>query len=210
MPRGSYIPFTAQQEQIIKDQFLAKPVKQLARQVGSTGGRIMRFLKKNNLDIPQALIEQRKRDSYKKKGDVPFNKGKKQIEYMSSQAIARTKITRFKKGNAPHNTNPEGNGAIVLRKDNSGRIYKYIRIKKNEWHLYHRVLWERNHGKIPDNHVIFFKDGDSLNTTIDNLSLITMKENMLRNSKHNYPQEIIPSMVLISQINSKLKKIQNG
>jgi hypothetical protein len=130
MPKGYFKPFTKKQEQKIKDEFLLKPVKRLARELGCTYGRIMRFLKKNNLEIPKALIEKRKLDSRKKKGDVPFNKGKKQIDYMTNEAIERSKKTRFKKGNKPHNANPQGNGAIVLRKDVSGRFYKYIRIKK--------------------------------------------------------------------------------
>ena len=45
MPKGYYIPFTKEQEQKIKDEFLLKPVKRLADELGATYGRIMRFLK---------------------------------------------------------------------------------------------------------------------------------------------------------------------
>lgn len=210
MPKGYFKPFTKKQEQKIKDEFLLKPVKRLADEVGCTYGRIMRFLKKNDLEIPKALIEQRKLDSRKKKGDVPFNKGKKQTDYMTADAIKRTKKTRFKKGNEPHNTNPKGNGAIVTRQDTSGRSYKYIRIKKGVWDLYHRIVWEKVNGKIPDNHLVVFKDDNTENTTIKNLELITMTENMYRNSKHNYPKEIIPSLVLNKQLENKLNTLQNG
>jgi hypothetical protein len=210
MPKGHFTPFTKQQEQKIKDEFLLKPVKRLADEVGCTYGRIMRFLKKNSLEIPKALIEQRKLDSRKKKGDVPFNKGKKQTDYMTTDAIKRTKKTRFKKGNEPHNTNPKGNGAIVTRQDTSGRSYKYIRIKTGVWDLYHRIVWEKANGKIPDNHLVVFKDDNTENTTIENLELITMTENMYRNSKLNYPKEIIPSLLLNKKIENKLNTLQNG
>lgn len=210
MPKGYFTPFTETQKQTIKNEYLQKPVKRLADELNTTYGRIMRFLKKNDLEIPRELIEQRKLDSRKKKGDVPFNKGKKQTDYMTVDAIKRTKQTRFKKGNEPHNTNPQGNGAIVTRQDASGRSYKYIRIKKGVWELYHRIIWENKNGKIPDNHLVVFKDDNTENTTIENLELITMTENMYRNSKHNYPKEIIPSLVLNKQLENKLNTLKNG
>lgn len=43
-----------------------------------------------------------------KKGHTTFNKGKKMHEYMSQEAIERTKATRFKKGNIPPNHKPIG------------------------------------------------------------------------------------------------------
>lgn len=209
MPKGHFMPFTKQQEVKIKNEFLLKPVKRLADEVGATYGRIMRFLKKNGLEIPKEVIEKRKKDSQKRKGDVPFNKGKKQIDYMSSEAIKRTQKTRFKKGNEPHNTNPKGDGAIVTRKDTEEISYKYIRISKGVWDLYHRVVWKRVNGKIPKNHLIIFKDGNTENTSIENLKLISMTENMYRNSKHNYPKEIIPSLILLKQLKTKLNNLNN-
>lgn len=210
MPKGQFIPFTENQIQFIKNSYLNIPIKNIGLQTGATYGRVMRFLNNNNLIIPAAIIEQRKMDSRKKKGDIPFNKGKKQIQYMSAAAIEKTKATRFQKGNEPHNTKKEGNGTIASRKDKTGRIYKHIRIKKGVWELYHRWLWERENGKIPEGYLIVFKDENTLNTTIENLEIITMAENMYRNSKHNYPQEVIPSLVLSKQIETKLKTLQNG
>lgn len=210
MPKGKYIPFTKKQERKIRDDYLKLPVKRLADEMNCSFGRIMRFLKNNNLEIPRDIIEKRVLDSRKKKGEIPFNKGKKQVDYMSLSAIEKSKKTRFKKGNKPHNTNSIGNGAVVGRKDKTGNIYMYIRLKLSLWVLYHRYVWEEVHGKIPDKHVLVFKDGDSTNCNIENLELITMAENMYRNSKYNYPKEIIPSQVLTNQLENKLKKIQNG
>ena len=207
MPRGFFTPFTKQQEKQIKNEFLLKPVKRLADEIGCTYGRIMRFLKKNNLEIPRDLIEQIKLDSRKKKGDVPFNKGKKQVDYMTADSIMKSKKTRFKKGLKPHNTTPQGNGAIVTRQDSFGRKYKYIRIREGVWELYHRIVWKKEKGKIPDNYLVVFKDNNTENTTIENLELITMTENMYRNSIHDYPREIIPSLILIKQLKNKLQDV---
>ena len=210
MPTGHYIPLTQKQEERIKLEFLLKPVKTLAGELGTSHGRIMRFLKKNDLEIPKELIEQRKLDSRRKKGDIPFNKGKKQIDYMTPEAIEKSKKTRFKKGDVPHNTNKEGDGAIVTRIETSNITYKYIRISKGVWELYHRIVWEKHNGKIPDNFIVAFKDGNTENTNIENLELITRTENMYRNSKLNYPREVIPSLVLSKKLEHKLKTLQNG
>lgn len=207
MPKGKFTPFTLQEEQKIKDEYLIKSMKGLARELGVSDTRIKRFLKINGLVIPRELIEQRIADSRKKKGDVPFNKGKKQTDFMTPEAIAKTKATRFKKGHLPFNSKRDG--TISIREDTrTGISYKYIRVKKNVWDLYHRHIWEQHYGKIPEDMIVVFKDGDSLNTALENLELITMSENMLRNSKHNYPKEIIPTMVLMSKINNKLKQLE--
>lgn len=57
-----------------------------------------------------------------KKGHIPTNKGKKQIEYMTPEGIEKTKATRFQKGQLP--TNTLHNYAITQRTDSKGRTYK--------------------------------------------------------------------------------------
>lgn len=209
MGKGYWEPFTESDEKKIKKEYLTKPVKRLASEIGTTYGRIMRYLNNNGLEIPREIIEKRKKESQIKKGTPSFNKGKKQSEYMSKAAILRTQKTRFKKGNRPHNINPSGNGAIVTRKDTSGKEYKYIRMDIGVWDLYHRVVWERENGPIPKNKIVVFKDGDTSNTSLGNLKLITRTENMYKNSVHNYPEEIIPSLVLVRQLENKLNNLQN-
>ena len=168
----------------------------------------MRFLKNNDLKIPKKLVEQRRLDSRFEKGNVPFNKGKKQTSFMSADAIKRTKKTRFKKGCKPHNK--KENGTVVKRKHINRKPYKWIKMKNNIWMLYHRFIWEKANGKIPKNHLIVFKDKNTNNTIIENLELITLAENMYRNSKHKYPKELIPSILLNKKLETKLKNLQNG
>lgn len=208
MPKGYYTPFTEDQENKIKKEFLLKPVKQLARETGCTFGRIMRFLAANNLEIPKEVIQKRKNDSLRKKGHVPFNKGLNQTDYMTPEAIEKTKKTRFKKGVVPLNTKKDG--CIVGRADSKGRVYQYIRISKNNWQLLHRNIWEKVNGPIPSDCVLIFIDGDTSNVSIDNLKLITKIENMYRNSNYSYPEEIIPVMVLNRKLENKLTQLKNG
>ena len=115
-----------------------------------------------------------------KKGTAPPNKGKKQTEYMTVAAIERTKATRFKKGQLPHNTLHDY--AITERKDKNGSTYKYIRIGLAKWIPYHRYLWEQAYGKVPGGTNIQFKDGNTLNCVLENLYAVTRNSQMLDNS----------------------------
>jgi hypothetical protein len=112
-----------------------------------------------------------------------WNKGKKQADYMSAEAIANTAKTRFKRGQDPHNTQPIGyeritkDGYVEVKvrhlKDGDG--------KNKNFELKQRLIWEQKNGPIPDGGIIEFLDGDKLNFEDSNLVLRTRKENLLRN-----------------------------
>jgi hypothetical protein len=143
-----------------------------------------------------------------KKGHISANKGKKQTEYMSTEAIERTKATRFKKGQLPPNTLYDH--AIIERKDSKGNIYKWIRISQGIWIPYHRYLWEQKYGKIPEGCNIQFKDRNALNCTIENLYMIS-RANQLKeeNSSYaRYPEEIRKLIQLKGVLNRQINKIE--
>ena len=132
-----------------------------------------------------------------KKGRVPENKGRKQKEYMSQEAINRTKATRFKRGDRPFNWKPVGSTRI--------NVDGYVEVKVKEprtWKLQHRILWEEHNGKIPKAHAVIFKNNNSLDIRIDNLELITLAENMARNSIQAYPDEV-------KEVMRKQSKLEN-
>ena len=107
------------------------------------------------------------------KGQSPVNKGKKQSEYMSEEAIERTKATRFKKGSIPPGAVPIG----YERMDRNG--YIHIKVEgKRKLVLKHRHIWEQHNGTIPKGYNIQFKDGDRHNCDIDNLYLISKQDQM--------------------------------
>jgi hypothetical protein len=110
---------------------------------------------------------------------IPWNKNKKGLKLGGE-------ITQFKPGHLPFNT--KYNGCISTRHDKSGRKYKYIRISKGKWILYHRYLYEEHNGKIPGNMIVVFRDKNSLNCSVENLELITRKEHARRN--HNRQKQI--------------------
>lgn len=111
-----------------------------------------------------------------KKGTVPFNKGKRQEEYMSAEGIESSKHTRFKNGHRPHNTRPVGYERI----DDDGYILVKIADGQKMVHK-HRYVWQQHHGDVPEKHVIRFRDGDRTNCDISNLELVSMADNQRRN-----------------------------
>lgn len=195
------IPFTKEEADYVQSHHLKKPIKAIARDLGIGQTRLRNYLKRNNIIIPKEVIERNKRESHLKSGHTPFNKGKKQKEYMSTESIAKTAKTRFKKGNLPHNTRYDG--AERITKDG----YVEIRLKKGVFRLKHLHEWEKINGKLPEGHCLKCQDGNRLNTEPSNWKLITRIENMYNNSFINYPKEIIPSLVLTRKIT---KIIENG
>lgn len=147
------------------------------------------------------------RDTRFKPGHTPLNKGKKQTEYMSEEAIERTKATRFKKGQASINKKPVG--STRLSKDG------YIEIKVEEpgkWDLLHRVLWIKTNGPLDPNEVIVFLDGNKTNCELSNLKKVTRQE-LVRFNQCKYKAEV-PALTetyfnvihLENEIRDKLKR----
>lgn len=118
----------------------------------------------------------RKSDQYQnpgnfKKGNRPWN--------ANTKGLTSSNPTSFKAGNIPHNTKHDG--AISIRSDKRGVQYKFIRVAKGKWQMLHVHVWENEFGKVPDGHLVIFKDGNTMNTSIENLQCISRKENLLRN-----------------------------
>lgn len=152
-------------------------------------------------------------------GEV-INRGPRAVkDYMIDNGIKRSKIelfnirsrlakrfnsSHFKKGHVPHNANYDGHERIT--KDG----YIEIRVVKGEYQLKHRVEWELLHGKVPDGYCLKCKSEDIKNTDPSNWKLITRIENMIRNSKYQYPEEFIPTVVLVNQLKNKINTTENG
>jgi hypothetical protein len=117
------------------------------------------------------------------KGHIPANKGKKTPEHIKE----KSKATWFKKGQLPPNTKFDGH--ISIRIDSKGRPYAHIRVAQGKYELLHRNLWEKHHGPVPVGKIVAFINGDPSDIKIENLELITREENMLRNTRHNYPKD---------------------
>ena len=192
---------TTIEDQFIIEYYLTMPVKRIASELKRSGTFVNGHLKKLNLIIPRDIIDQRKRDSQKKKGSVPPNKGKK----MPAHVYEKAKHTMFKKGNQPHNTKYDG--YIVKRHHKcDGKDYLFIRIAQGKFELLHRKVWIDANGEIPARMQISFINGDTLDCRLENLEMISMAENMKRNTLHNYPEDIRHNIQLIGVLNRQINK----
>ena len=80
-----------------------------------------------------------------------------------------------------------------------------VRVKVGKYALKHRVVWEQNNGPVPDGMVVVFKDGNKLNTAIENLELVSRKELMSKNTIHRYPEELKSTIRLIGKVKRTIK-----
>lgn len=131
---------------------------------------------------------------YFEKGQPSYNKGLKQTDFMSPEAIERTKATRFQKGRIPHNGGAPI-GEIRWRKETGSRHgYYWIKTAQpNVWQLYHVYLWEQANGPVPEGKMVVYCDGNPRNCCLENLILETraqhgVKNNALRHLK-SYDKE---------------------
>ena len=90
----------------------------------------------------------------------PGNKGLRQEDYMSPEAIEKTRATRFKKGDRPPNELPVGSvvvnsyGYKLRKRRMEGALWE-------RWEFLHKAVWEERNGPVPEGMVVTFKDSDS-------------------------------------------------
>lgn len=170
---------TPEQDLFLKEHYMGTPLKTMGKMIGRSDCFVRRRMQQLGLVQPRWLVEQFKKESRIKKGNVPFNKGKG----MTPEVYERCKATMFKKGEPNHNNLYDG--CITLRRSHQNRNdppYYHIRLAKGKWRPLHQYNWENANGPIPAGHCLWCKDGNSLNADADNWELITRAENMRRNS----------------------------
>lgn len=132
-------------------------------------------------------------------GNVPFNKGK------PFPSTGRSAETQFKPGKKPGNYKPVGSER--LSKD--GYLQRKMTdtgYPPRDWVAVHHVIWREAGREIPPKHIVVFKDGDKTNIVLDNLELISMAENMKRNTYHQYGPEISAVVQLRGAITRQINK----
>jgi len=147
-----------------------------------------------------------------KPGQPSWNKGRKGLPPLSPH-------TTFKKGNKPLNTQPIGSYRIVTDSSN-GR--KTLELKVNDlpgrssvrWKPYHRLVWERAHGPIPEKMIIRFKVQppplDPEQITVDILEMVSQADNRRMNSLWQMmPKELAQVSQLRGALNRKINSTRN-
>lgn len=106
------------------------------------------------------------------KGHVPINKNKKGMFNVGGNR------TSYKTGQMPKNTDPIG-----TEKEMKGG-YIWVKIddqlkpknKQVNWKPKHQLIYEKEHGKIPEGYKCLFLDGNNHNFDINNIVAITKAE----------------------------------
>lgn len=145
-------------------------------------------------------------------GTTPPNKGLRRPGW----APGRMSQTQFKKGrpaHEAHNYLPIGTEKVdrkrnvLMRKiTDDPAIFPTLR-----WRPVHVMAWEAVHGEVPEGHIVRFRDGmktfDPALITADRLELLSLAENMARNTIHNYPQPIKQVMQLRGVLNRRINRL---
>lgn len=140
-----------------------------------------------------------------KKGQTPANKGLRRPGW----SPGRMKETQFKKGVAT-NWHPVGATRLV-----DGYLYRKISDVRNvpwtrNWRQEHYLIWESAHGPIPKGHNVGFKNGDRTDIRLDNLELVSRRENMARNTVHNLPRPLAQTVQLLGALNRQIRRRTNA
>ncbi|MEQ1156881.1 HNH endonuclease signature motif containing protein [Acinetobacter johnsonii] len=130
-------------------------------------------------------------------GQKSWNKGLK--GYMGANS------TSFKKGNIPLNHRSVGYERIT--------VDGYVEVKVAEPNVFeskHRWIWEQHHGKIPDNHVLVFKNMNKQDCRLENLMLISRAELVRLNQSYRKlaTPETNETCVLMAKIKDKTHKLK--
>lgn len=193
---------TDEQKKFIDDNHHEYGYKTLARMLDACKSRVRAYCVQHGYKCNN--------DGRFRKGNVPFNKGKKWDEFMSKEGQENSRRTSFKKGNIPHNQKPmyservdsrEGHAPFVLIKVHEGRktpsgTQNYV--TKARW------VWEHHNGPIPKNHKIIHIDNNSYNNEIDNLMCVTNGAELLINR-----QKLMTDDVETNKIAIEVAMLQN-
>lgn len=136
-------------------------------------------------------------------GHKTWNKGSKGIQIGG-------KATQFKKGNIPHNHKPIGHERINV----DGYLERKVAdelgpMNRFNFRPVHRIIWEENHGPIPDDCIVIFKNKNKLDVRLENLEMISRREHAVRNGKSRFPPEIravIQAKAVLTRRINKMEK----
>lgn len=208
--------FTAEEDAVIiamADDYSFREIGEtIGRGLGSVSGRLKRLevvpdpikvaerIKRNGTN----LLEIGKQYRFTR-GHKPFNTGVKGYKNPGCEK------GWFPKGNKPVNWRPIGS----IRTTREGRVQVKIQDGhgNRNWKFEHYIVWEAANGLVPAKHVIRHIDGNPANNDINNLEMISMKENYKKNSPHQFPVEIkeliYTRISLVRQINRRKRLLNN-
>ena len=139
------------------------------------------------------------------KGHVPANKG------THPKSSGRMAETQFKKGDMPQNHLPVG--SVRVRHSYKGKKpYVWEKVAEpNVWRMKHVLEWEQHNGPAPEGKIIVFADGDTLNTDISNLLLVSRAQHAVMNrwNLKGNNKELAETAANIASLKIQISKMKN-
>ena len=140
-------------------------------------------------------------------GHQTWNKG---VHYVAG---GRSAETRFRPGHYSQRWDAEAYslGALRVTTDGVLMIKATPDRDRSSWQIMARFVWETEVGPIPRGHVVRARNGDSHDTRIENLELVSRADNARRNSLWtNYPREVAQLIQLKGAIRRQVNRITNN
>lgn len=137
-------------------------------------------------------------------GGGRFVKGQK--SWCKGLKLERRSIeTEFKKGNIPHNTLPIGTRRKAFFNNGTYR-WKTKIADPDKWEFDHRLIWEKAHGTIPEDHVVLILDQDPDHLELDNLACIskTILSDLNKNSIKSNDREVNLTRIELSKLRREI------
>jgi hypothetical protein len=208
-------PWTSAELVYLRDHFENENTRVIAQALGRTYGSVADKAEKLGLKKskefwkdPQktgwAALGKEGRDSRFKPGHKPWNKNMKGFD-----AGGRSHETRFKPGQL--SVNAKWDGCISARTDKRGITYLFIRVSLRQWVPLAQAVWIAFKGPIPKGFFVRFKNNNPMDCRIENLLLVDRRQHMVKNSIHNYPPDLVRSILAVNKLRQTIKNVsQNG
>jgi hypothetical protein len=207
--------WSAEDDERMRREFPDTPTAELARRLARTATAVSARADKLGLHKSEAYLAspaacRLRRDNtggipYRfKKGQAPANKGLRRPGWHRG----RMRETQFKRGVR------QGVAVKLWKPIGTERISKdgYLERKVNNdlplqarWRAVHLILWESVNGPLPKGYAVTFVNGDKADIRLDNLSLISRRELMARNTVHNLPKPLVETIQLLGALNRKIR-----
>ena len=143
-------------------------------------------------------------------GHIPANKG---LRRPAGWGPGRMKETQFRRGQlngmAARRVKPIGATRLV-----DGYVYRKVSAVPGpwtrNWKVEHVLVWERAHGPIPVRHCVIFINGNRRDIRLDNLTCISRRELMRRNTVHNLPAPLRQTVQLLGALRRQIRRRTHG
>lgn len=197
-------PITQEEIKYIHENIKTKSIKKISRELK----RVNSLISKTAHELGYSdLIEQKTINSRYLKGHAPANKG----QIMSKEAYEKCKATMFKKGSTPPNAKYFGKPFLYsrIRKDNGRLESVWLIVINTIRRSYLKYLCEINgintDGKVARLNKVL-PQGQV--PTIEDIEVITYKENMEKNSIHRFPEDLKTNIRRLSILKKRIKKLE--